>query len=228
MNKSDPNSVDPTRRKLFKALLGGGALLAGAGALPERWVKPLVQTVIVPAHARLSGMYVLAAGNTETGIAIDAPATTTGPQPTPATLVQNLYVCVSPSPDGTKADIDVYLWLSGIDGCADKAISMIGGKIVSVDVPSYGNDIDLNPICAPRPAPDTAGTGDLLDRLGIIRSAHAVPPAVKPTVDILSVSNGAEGYFHPATFTGPAIPAIHFVIPPADGCFPPECCPAPI
>jgi hypothetical protein len=40
------------RRTIFTSLLGGGAL--AALVLPERWTKPVVRSVIVPAHAQAS------------------------------------------------------------------------------------------------------------------------------------------------------------------------------
>ena len=43
-------SVD--RRRVLQAVLGAGA--PGALALPERWTRPVVDTIVVPAHAQSS------------------------------------------------------------------------------------------------------------------------------------------------------------------------------
>lgn len=44
-----------SRRRLLKSLtLGSGALLAGR-SLPDRWARPVVDSVMLPAHAQLSG-----------------------------------------------------------------------------------------------------------------------------------------------------------------------------
>ena len=43
-------SVD--RRRVLQAALGAGAL--GALALPARWIRPVVDTIVVPAHAQSS------------------------------------------------------------------------------------------------------------------------------------------------------------------------------
>ena len=43
-------SVD--RRRVLQAVLGAGA--PGALALPERWIRPVVDTIVVPAHAQSS------------------------------------------------------------------------------------------------------------------------------------------------------------------------------
>lgn len=41
--------IKPGRRRLLKTLILGGAVTA---VLPEKWIKPVVDTVIVPAHAQ--------------------------------------------------------------------------------------------------------------------------------------------------------------------------------
>jgi len=45
--------VQGSRRRALKALVAGGAL-GSASLLPERWLKPVVESVVVPAHAQLS------------------------------------------------------------------------------------------------------------------------------------------------------------------------------
>ena len=40
------------RRRILRASLGGSAL--GSLALPQHWVRPVVKSVIVPAHAQAS------------------------------------------------------------------------------------------------------------------------------------------------------------------------------
>lgn len=42
------------RRRLIKALAGGGAATLAAAALPEKWVLPAVDAVVLPAHAQAS------------------------------------------------------------------------------------------------------------------------------------------------------------------------------
>jgi hypothetical protein len=55
------------RRNILRGALGGGAL--APLVLPEQWTKPVVQSLVVPAHAAAS------------------PATTTSTTPAPATTV---------------------------------------------------------------------------------------------------------------------------------------------
>jgi len=52
MNKQNER-IRQARRRLLKGLGTGGALLAGS--LPERWVHPAVNAVVLPAHAVLTG-----------------------------------------------------------------------------------------------------------------------------------------------------------------------------
>ena len=39
---------------LLKVLLGAGAVTTGGKMLPEKWTRPVIDTVILPAHARIS------------------------------------------------------------------------------------------------------------------------------------------------------------------------------
>ena len=42
------------RRRLLKGLAAGSAVIAGQEVLPEKWSKPLVDAVVLPAHAQLT------------------------------------------------------------------------------------------------------------------------------------------------------------------------------
>jgi hypothetical protein len=44
--------MSPDRRRLLATLLGGSAV--GALSVPEKWVRPVVRTLVVPAHAAAS------------------------------------------------------------------------------------------------------------------------------------------------------------------------------
>jgi hypothetical protein len=51
---TDKNKTTENRRKLLKSVAaGGGAIIAGK-TLPEKWTKPAVDAVVLPAHAQTS------------------------------------------------------------------------------------------------------------------------------------------------------------------------------
>lgn len=64
MKKKPNQTSDGSRRKLLKSLAAGsGAILAGK-SLPDTWVSPVVDTVILPAHAQTSPPTTYAIGDT--------------------------------------------------------------------------------------------------------------------------------------------------------------------
>lgn len=67
------------RRRRLYAMLAGGVL--GALVLPERWVRPVVQLVILPAHAEGSPVTTT---TTKPAHTTTAPSTTTAPGTTTA------------------------------------------------------------------------------------------------------------------------------------------------
>lgn len=63
--KEDGNKQDPTdskmmsgtrkaRRKILRGAAAGGGVAAGLHALPEKWASPVVDSVVLPAHAATS------------------------------------------------------------------------------------------------------------------------------------------------------------------------------
>ncbi len=46
--------TNEARRKLLKAANVAGGIIATGIALPEIWVKPVVESVLLPAHAQTS------------------------------------------------------------------------------------------------------------------------------------------------------------------------------
>jgi hypothetical protein len=43
-----------SRRRLLKKLAIGGGVVTTASSLPEKWKKPVIESVITPAHAQTS------------------------------------------------------------------------------------------------------------------------------------------------------------------------------
>ncbi|MCK5359983.1 MAG: hypothetical protein KAJ95_05120, partial [Gammaproteobacteria bacterium] len=52
--RNETESIETGRRKLLTILGKGGAVLGAACALPETWVKPLITSTVLPAHAQTS------------------------------------------------------------------------------------------------------------------------------------------------------------------------------
>ena len=50
---SGSKNAPRSRRRLLQLLAAGG-VVAGAGRLPETWVRPVVNEAVLPAHAQLS------------------------------------------------------------------------------------------------------------------------------------------------------------------------------
>ncbi len=76
--KGNAESKESGRRKLLKA----GGVVASSYAVPEKWKKPVVDTVLLPSHAQTT-----ATPAPTPGSVAPTPAPTTGaptPPPTPA------------------------------------------------------------------------------------------------------------------------------------------------
>lgn len=55
MSQKDNHEQKSSRRKLLKTLAAGGGVFVGTKAIPEKWTTPVVDSVLMPAHAQLSG-----------------------------------------------------------------------------------------------------------------------------------------------------------------------------
>ncbi len=51
-HKISPRKSTLSRRELLKILAAGGGELAATAFLPEKWLKPVVETGVLPAHAQ--------------------------------------------------------------------------------------------------------------------------------------------------------------------------------
>ena len=60
LNESERSSSEaetsPARRKLLKTLAGTGGVVAAGALLPEKWTQPVVDRILVPAHAQATGI----------------------------------------------------------------------------------------------------------------------------------------------------------------------------
>jgi len=53
-NTRNSKKVESARRKLLKTLMVGGGAVTASKLLPEQWARPVVGSVMLPAHAGLS------------------------------------------------------------------------------------------------------------------------------------------------------------------------------
>ncbi len=79
MGSSEENETQQieSRRKALRKILISGGVVASASFLPDKWVKPVVDSIVVPAHA-LTSPTAPAPTAAPTGTAAPTPA------PTPA------------------------------------------------------------------------------------------------------------------------------------------------
>lgn len=66
-----------SRRKVVQKMLITGGVIAGSAYLPSKWTKPVLDFIVVPAHAQTSGT------TTTTSTTTTLPPTSTATMPTP-------------------------------------------------------------------------------------------------------------------------------------------------
>jgi hypothetical protein len=77
--ESNPTVEQADRRKAIKTgVIVGGSVVGAAMALPKKWTRPIVDAVIVPAHAQVSP-------GAPTPAPTSPPTPPTSPPPTPPT-----------------------------------------------------------------------------------------------------------------------------------------------
>ena len=85
---------DKARRKLLKTIVSGGGVIVAGKSLPESWTKPVVDSVMLPAHAETS------------------PAEPTPPTPCTPCLVAETY-CAGRSNGAGGGSIDISVATNG-------------------------------------------------------------------------------------------------------------------
>ena len=65
------DTENPTRRKLIKSAVAGGAVVTAAELMPTNWTKPVIQSVVLPAHAATTMLtYTVTVTNNTTELAL--------------------------------------------------------------------------------------------------------------------------------------------------------------
>lgn len=97
----DPKSND-SRRKLLKIIAAGGGAVVAGKSLPENWARPVVDSVMLPAHAQTSTLCSIPAGcyvfESDPG-SISFPGGTEGSTISPVSYFSTVDDCSGPSLD---------------------------------------------------------------------------------------------------------------------------------
>ena len=64
-NDNQSSKQGEGRRGALKKLLAGGGVVVGSSALPSEWTKPVIESIVLPAHAGMSGLPTLPPAVTE-------------------------------------------------------------------------------------------------------------------------------------------------------------------
>lgn len=194
---SDKKSIE-SRRKLLKSIAAGsGAIVAGT-SLPDSWSRPVVDSVMLPAHAQTSNNGPFAGTATTQNSALDLLISQAH------AVEENFppYVCVEPNAALDKATVKLLTDREGVP------------KLYTfVDVPVLDRQCNYT-VSLPC---DKAGAGELLRDFGLIKDAHAEPEQICCYLD--SVTGVGAGRLEIETH-----PTVEFNVGP-NSCNMPNVCP---
>ncbi len=127
-----------SRRRLLKVLAGAGGVFATGAFLPERWTRPVVNRVLVPAHAQATGIVAGSFGGGGGAIG--------GPGPTHRKgLGRRLLDLMIPSAKAGSSYLDCY---SEFGFYAEEKISylnvclVVDGENLSIEIYPCGRDTE--------------------------------------------------------------------------------------
>jgi hypothetical protein len=170
---------DQSRRKILKSIAAGSGAIVAGKSLPESWSRPVVDSVLLPAHAQTSdtanGPF---AGTATTQVpalksdSIFAQATDSLVPQAHAADGFEPYVCVQPNSTNDAATVTVLVDNNG------------PRQYLFTNVPLNGNSCDYIPVKIACPVVGDAG--DLLRDFGLIKDAHALPETVCCYLDSVS------------------------------------------
>ena len=191
---------DKSRRKLLKSIAAGsGAIVAGKN-LPESWSRPVVDSVMLPAHAEtttptpITGPFAGASDNSSGMLDSDSLFAKAADSLIPeaqaggeirCNFIPNWYVCVELSDDLKTAKVTIYSDFGSntiLDSTSYTWPSVTVGGGESTDATfndNVNNCEELNGV-------------NLLDKMGLIKNSHA-DDVYRCTV--VSVNGTARGLF---------------------------------
>jgi len=166
------NKTLENRRKLLKTVAaGGGAIIAGK-TLPEKWGRPVVDSVLLPAHAQTSTAPPAAttfSGNTTASIKTDSMFARAMDSLVPRAHAgghnYNVSWCITPVSATTA---DVYFLLVRADNTAAELWSETGVAVGTIASPNKTN-LSKTEGCSNL----AVNAGEWMNKLSLIRDAEA-------------------------------------------------------
>ena len=124
INDTENNISSDSRRKALRNILSGTGIVAGAQLATGSWIKPVVESVVLPAHAQTSGIILAGVASTGgiTGI-LDILV-----QPTYAQLTQVPQGCVFLYFFGPRVTVEHFSNAGGVDS----KVGMLEGNNFSI------------------------------------------------------------------------------------------------
>ncbi len=181
------NMTAENRRNLLKTIAAGSGAIITGKALPDSWARPVIDSVLLPAHAQTSGgPYGGTSNNSITMNDRDDLFARALNKLIPEGHAQTSYdftYCITPVSD-TKANTAVLVTPGG--GCPYFArLFTLHGVEINTGPQDMGGDQNL---CAL----DTAAT-DWLDSIGVIKDAMA---SITSTIELTNIQGQVTGTFH--------------------------------
>jgi len=192
------------RRKLLRSIAAGsGAVIAGR-SLPDSWSRPVVDSVMLPAHAQTSGAFT---GTTRGLVQLQEDSTRLA-------SLMNAFVnearaganfstmdvsyCVVLNEAGTAGDVDIIMTFYDFNvrnNCTSNYLFQLSS------VPVGGAPVDLysgtvQSGCNLNPASLEMGAGDLLARMGLVPDAHAGKGGIPDHIQLTGANGTVTGVLY--------------------------------
>lgn len=204
MPKHDSNKIS-ARRKLLKGLVAGGGAIVAGKSLPESWSRPVVDAMMLPAHAQTSNVISFTSSTVLTAIPTDNQVVRLLGGVINKAHAQDYSdvdhfvdkVCIKANAGGTEVSVDALIGHRAGDIILVTAASVpVGGMAApttmttTVECPTSHN---INIVGSPQSDSPVA----LIEKLGLIQDARAGGAHKSPiTVRVDSIDGVAVGLFY--------------------------------
>ena len=196
---TDKKSIE-SRRKLLKSIAAGSGAIVAGKSLPDSWSRPMVDSVVLPAHAMTSltessgpaGDIQNAKLETDSLFAKAVDSLVPEAQAN-GTTIDDSQVCVTQT-SATRGNFEA--WVVYTD-CVTYTVYYSANN-VEVGVPTAMN---IEYLCNVQ----VIDAGDILNKMGLIKDAQASlpPPPLLVTIETFTgPKGGSKGEFESSTGTG--------------------------